>query len=105
VVREPFTVEEKMSLIEERVGAGGTCTFEELFSEDAIRMEVVVTFIAILELVKRGRLQFMQTEPCAAIWLPRPGLDDEMAAALAMDANVDFDEEPQADDTGREAEA
>ena len=91
VVREPFTVEEKMSLIEERVVAGSTCTFLELFSEDAIRMEVVVTFIAILELVKRGRLQFMQSEPQGPIWLQRPGLDDETAAALAAEADMDLD--------------
>ena len=54
VVREPYTVEEKMSLIEERIGGGSMVRFEELFSGDTIKMEVVVTFIAILELVKRG---------------------------------------------------
>ena len=65
VVREAFTVEEKMSLIEEKVGSGGTVRFEDLFSGDSIKMEVIVTFIAILEMVKRGRLNFMQTEPGA----------------------------------------
>jgi segregation and condensation protein A len=80
VEREPFTVEEKMSLIEERVGGGGTCTFEELFNDDSIRMEVVVTFIAILELVKRGRVRFMQSEPRGPIWLQRPGVAEDPAA-------------------------
>ena len=77
VVREPYTVDEKMSLIEERIGAGGPVRFEELFADDTIKMEVIVTFIAILELVKRGRLQFLQTEPLGPIWIQRPGVDDE----------------------------
>lgn len=71
VEREPFTVEEKMSLIEERVGGGGNVRFEELFSDDAMKMEVIVTFIAILELVKRGRLAFLQTSARGPIWLQR----------------------------------
>ena len=78
VVREAFTVEEKMSLIEERVGAGGTHTFEELFAGDTIKMEVIVTFIAILEMVKRGRLHFMQTEAGGPIWIQHPGVDEEV---------------------------
>jgi segregation and condensation protein A len=78
VVREAFTVEEKMSLIEEKVGSGGTVRFEDLFSGDSIRMEVIVTFIAILEMVKRGRLNFMQTEPGAPIWIQHPGVDEQV---------------------------
>ncbi len=93
VLREPFTVEEKMSLIEERVGGGGAVSFEELFTEDTIKMEVIVTFIAILELVKRGRVEFLQTEPQGPIWLQRPGLGDEETAALAVDLDETGDEE------------
>ncbi len=78
VIREAFTVEEKMSLIEEKVGSGGTVRFEDLFTGDNIKMEVIVTFIAILEMVKRGRLNFMQTEPGAPIWIQHPGVDEEV---------------------------
>ncbi len=75
VVREPFTVDEKMSLIDEMLGAGGMVAFEDLFSSDTIKMEVIVTFIAVLEMVKRGRLTFLQTEVHGPIWIRRPGLD------------------------------
>lgn len=88
VLREPYTVDEKMSLIEERIGAGGLVSFEELFSGDTIKMEVVVTFIAILELVKRGRLQFLQTEPLAPIWLQRPDAPRAEAGAEGPDDTV-----------------
>ncbi len=84
VVREAYTVEEKMSLIEEKVGSGGTVRFEELFSEDTIKMEVIVTFIAVLEMVKRGRLEFMQTEPTGPIWIQRPGLDKEVGDGVEL---------------------
>ena len=55
VVREPYTVEEKMSLIEETVGSRrARSASRSCFRDDTIKMEVIVTFIAILELVKRG---------------------------------------------------
>ncbi len=69
IVREPFTVDEKIELIASRTGDGSLVRFEELFADDTIKMEVVVTFIAILEMVKRGRLVFVQTEPLGPIWL------------------------------------
>jgi segregation and condensation protein A len=78
VVREAFTVEEKMSLIEEKVGSGGTVRFEELFAADTIKMEVIVTFIAVLEMVKRGRLMFLQTESGGPIWIQHPGIDEQV---------------------------
>lgn len=84
VEREPYTVEEKMSLIEEKVGSGGTVTFEELFSEDNIKMEVIVTFIAILEMVKRGRLKFMQTEIMGAIWIQHPGISEDVGEEVVL---------------------
>jgi len=84
VIREAFTVEEKMSLIQEKVGTGGTVRFEELFSGDTIKMEVIVTFIAILEMVKRGRLHFMQTEPGGPIWIQHPGVDEEVGEEVEL---------------------
>lgn len=86
VVREPFTVEEKIELIAARTTEGGLVRFEELFADDTIKMEVVVTFIAILEMVKRGRLVFVQTEPLGPIWLQRP------AAGVTTGADPDIDE-------------
>jgi segregation and condensation protein A len=86
VVREPFTVEEKIELIAGRTTDGALVRFEELFADDTIKMEVVVTFIAILEMVKRGRLVFVQTEPLGPIWLQRP------AAGVTTGADPDIDE-------------
>lgn len=105
VVREAFTVEEKMSLIEEKVGSGGTVRFEDLFDEDTIKMEVIVTFIAILEMVKRERLHFMQTEPGGPIWIQRPGLDEEVGDQVELTTlDEDHSEENLADGPVNERE-
>jgi segregation and condensation protein A len=69
VLREPYTVEEKIELIRAAVAAGATVRFEDCFRGDAIRMEVIVTFIAILELVRRGELMAFQTESGGPLWL------------------------------------
>lgn len=79
IEREPFTVDEKIVLIAEKVKNGGNVRFEELFSEETMKMEVIVTFIAILELVKRGRLEFLQTHSRGAIWLQEPAQAEEVS--------------------------
>lgn len=83
VVREVFTVQEKNRLIRERLQEEGTVRFDELFRDDAIRMEVVVTFVAILELAKRQEIRLMQTEAEGLIWVSvgDQGLREAAAAA------------------------
>ena len=100
VTREPFTVEEKMSLIEEKIGGGHMVNFLELFEDVGVRMEVIVTFIAILELVKRGRLEFLQTESRGPIWIQRPGIKDEEDAGEPAHEFIVLDEDHTEEDLG-----
>jgi len=86
VVREPYTVQEKINLILASVQERETVRFEECFRDDAIKMEVIVTFIAILELVKRGRLLFFQTEALAPIWLQEREVEETVAAESEAEA-------------------
>ena len=108
VEREPFTVEEKMSLIEEKIGGGHMVNFLELFADIRLKMEVIVTFIAILELVKRGRLEFLQTEIHGPIWIQRPGIKDEDDAGEPDHKYIVLDEDHSqaefGEDTPRELE-
>jgi segregation and condensation protein A len=69
VRREPFTVVEKIALVRARLAGSDTVRFEDCFRDDAIKMEVIVTFIAILEMVKRGEVAIFQTEIHGPIWL------------------------------------
>jgi len=105
VVREVFTVEEKMSLIVEKVGSGGTVRFEELFAEDSIKMEVIVTFIAVLEMVKRGRLHFLQTAAGGPIWIQHPGVDQDVGDHVELTTlDEDHSTENLPDDAMNEGE-
>ena len=92
--REPFTVDEKIELISKKIRGGANIRFEDLFLNETMKMEVIVTFIAILELVKRGRLEFLQTSPRGAIWLQEPGKapDDESESHLTTEEFDDSNE-------------
>ncbi len=80
VTRDVYTVDEKVKLIKELLLAGKTVRFDELFKDDHIKMEVVVTFMAILEMAKRGLINLSQTEINGPIWVRGPG---KRAAAAA----------------------
>lgn len=80
VVREPYTVGEKIELIRAAVTRQASVRFEDCFQDDAIRMEVIVTFIAILELVKRGELAVFQTETRGPLWLQAAQAEPAIAA-------------------------
>ncbi|NCQ33983.1 segregation/condensation protein A [bacterium] len=88
VVREPFTVGEKIELIRARLEQGGLVAFEDLFAEDSIKMEVIVTFIAVLEMAKLGRINFLQTEPHGPIWIQLPSEERVAAESVARESQA-----------------
>ena len=54
------TIREKIDLITKTMNEMGRSTFRALLDQGASRLEVVVTFLAMLELVKRYRIQARQ---------------------------------------------
>jgi segregation and condensation protein A len=60
VILEKITVREKMTLILDILRAGERVAFEALFSEVKSRMEIIVTFLAMLELVKCAPSEFFR---------------------------------------------
>lgn len=74
VRRERFTVTEAAARLRSRLASGGGLEFSDLFDADADRLEVVVTFLALLELVRLGEVSVRQDEPFAAVrigWVGR----------------------------------
>ena len=55
-----ITIREKIELISKRLGAAEHAHFRELLGENPTRIEIVVTFLALLELVKRYRVSARQ---------------------------------------------
>ncbi|WNG27196.1 segregation/condensation protein A [Cystobacter fuscus] len=74
VVREKVSLSDAMRRIAEKLAAAESCTFDSLFEEQRTRQAVIITFLAILEMVKRRLLKVSQEEPLAAILL-RPNGD------------------------------
>lgn len=64
---ENFTVSDKIDQILQRVAAGTSVRFSELFATAASRVEIVVTFLALLELIRLKQVRAMQNDPFAEI--------------------------------------
>jgi segregation and condensation protein A len=74
VERETLSLRERMSLVLERVQAGGFVPFAHLFELGEGRAGVVVTFLALLELIKAAAIELVQAEPFAPMHVRlRPG--------------------------------
>ncbi|MBK1648494.1 segregation and condensation protein A [Rhabdochromatium marinum] len=81
VEQESLSLRERMGLVLERLQGRGFTPFSELFDASEGRPGVVVTFLAILELIKTSVLELVQTEPFAAIHVRARQAADEPAAA------------------------
>lgn len=66
---EALSVREKMTLILETIQDKSHLAFESLFDLNEGRLGVVVTFLALLELLKQGLIEFVQTVAFAPIYL------------------------------------
>ena len=68
---ELITVEEKMAFLEYRLNDSEQVQFEELFSGFASKAEQIVTFLAILELIRLQRIIAVQSGQFAQIYIVR----------------------------------
>lgn len=67
IARESLSIRERMSTILSRLNDRQSIAFGDLFTIEEGRMGVVVTFIAILELLKQTLIEIIQEAPLAAI--------------------------------------
>jgi len=75
---ERLSITDRINTILSTLQERGGVTFREMFSETPDRNEVVVTFLAMLELVKMRLVQLMQNRQYETIWLyPRESEDPE----------------------------
>jgi segregation and condensation protein A len=64
---DQFTVSDKIEMILQRIGTGGNLRFSELFQGVVSRVEIVVTFLALLELIRLRQLRAVQADPLGEI--------------------------------------
>jgi segregation and condensation protein A len=83
VTQESLSLRERMTLVLERLSGRGFTPFVELFDFAEGRPGVVVTFLAILELIKTSVLELVQAEPFGSIHVRARGGADEPVVATA----------------------
>jgi segregation and condensation protein A len=70
ITAEPLSVRERMSKILDQIaGVSGFVNFPELFELEEGRKGVVVTFLALLELMREGLVDVSQNEPYSPIYV------------------------------------
>lgn len=84
VLLEKITVREKMTLLLDHLRNHGKTLFESLFAEVKSRMEVVVTFLAMLELVKMRAIRIYQEEATGPIQIEAAAGMENVPAVLAI---------------------
>ena len=68
-----ITIREKVALIRERLASDGQVSFRELIEECRTRMEIIISFMAVLELIKSRVLEALQDAAFADIVLVPSG--------------------------------
>jgi segregation and condensation protein A len=85
VALDKITVREKMTLLLETLRVHGSVFFESLFAEAKSRVEVVATFLAMLELVKVRAIRVFQEEMAGPIMIEAAARMEEAAEQVVLD--------------------
>jgi segregation and condensation protein A len=67
IFEDQFTVSDKIELILQRIANRGQLRFSELFDGVNSRVEIVVTFLALLELIRLKQVRAIQADPLGEI--------------------------------------
>jgi segregation and condensation protein A len=76
VSREVLTVKDRMNLIVEKMEGEKALRFEELFEEAFTRAQFIVTFLALLELLRIGIVRTFQEAVFGQIWILQHGNEE-----------------------------
>ena len=88
VAPEVLSIRERMTLVLERVKTDEFTPFGDLFTPEEGRMGVVVTLIAILELIRLAALELVQSEPFAPLYVKAKGAPDQLQSEI-KDSDID----------------
>jgi segregation and condensation protein A len=71
IEREPLSVRERMGIVLERARTDSFTSFSAMFSAEEGKAGVVVTLLAILELLRQAMIELVQNDECAPIYVKR----------------------------------
>ncbi len=102
VTAEHITIHERITQLTDLLRERRGCTFEELFEGARTRYEVVVTFLALLEMTKLSMTRIYQSDPTAPLHIQYALLD---ADAPTIPPRAEVEAELDADTSTRDPEA
>lgn len=71
ITRETLTVKDRIAMILEKMENEHTMRFDALFEEDTTRIQIIVTFLALLEILRLGLARAYQDREFGTIWIMR----------------------------------
>lgn len=77
IQREPLSIRERMSQILSKIGPDSFVEFTTLFNVEEGRRGVVVSLMAVLELIKQAMIELIQAEPFGPIHVKAVGSSSE----------------------------
>jgi segregation and condensation protein A len=89
ITRESLTVADRINFIIERLEGENGRRFEDLFEEGFTMLDLIVTFIALLEVVRLGLVKIYQEKAFGSIWVMNPRqkiLEETTDVAVSMEA-------------------
>lgn len=99
IFEDAYTVSEKIEHLMREVGSRSVVRFSELFVAARSRTEVVVTFLAVLELIRMRQIQAVQNETFGEIEISRapavPAAPPPEAAPQTLEAQAPVDTVPE----------
>ncbi|MCL0038446.1 segregation/condensation protein A [Thermodesulfovibrionales bacterium] len=69
ITRETLTVKERIAVISRKIKNERTIRFEDIFGEDRTRIQIIVTFLALLEILRLGLAKAYQDREFGTIWI------------------------------------
>lgn len=87
VTTETVGIQERVTQLVDMLRSRRTCRFDELFEGQATVAELVVTFLAILEMAKRRLTRIYQTDNLSMIHVEYRVIEDGEAAPAANDGD------------------
>ncbi len=88
VVAEAVSLRDRVRSLLQALSVARRLEFDSLFDDEATRFEIIITFLALLELMKMGAVRATQDERYARIVIEMAVAD---AAAVSLDAVDEYD--------------
>ena len=82
---DKYTVRTQLVKIRAKLKEGASVTFEELFEATSVKLEKIVTFMALLEMIARQEILLKQSTPYGRITITAYNLKEDDADAEYMD--------------------